>query len=168
MTWLTQPSKQTRRHKTHKQSPSVPTGWGQLRAGLGTPWRAGVGGLGCTGGLCAGVASCGLVALVLTLRSLLVEVVGRRVSVPRRTPSGFRFWTLRLGERVLCIPLHHFLWHVHGGFLETFRLEVLVIEFWHGALGPQKRRGVLEAVCKADLRGVRDHIQHRLINGVLD
>ena len=37
-----------------------------------------------TGGLCAGATARGLVALALTLRSLVVEVVGRSVSVRRR------------------------------------------------------------------------------------
>ena len=58
--------------------------WGRLRARLGTPHRAGVGGLGFTSGFGAGAAACGLVALDLTLRSLVVEAVGRRVSVRRR------------------------------------------------------------------------------------
>ena len=83
MTWLTQPSRQTRRHGTHKSNSSVPPDRDHLRAGLGTARRAGVGVLGFTSGLCAGGAACGLEALVLTIRLLIVEVVGRCQSVQR-------------------------------------------------------------------------------------
>ena len=81
---------------------------------------------------------------------------------------GFRFGTFRLEERVLCIPLHHFLLRVHGGFVETFRLEVLIMQFCHGLLGSQELRSVLEAMWKADLRGVRDHIKQHGIDAVPD
>ena len=53
---------------------------------------------------------------------------------------GFRSGTLRLEERILSIQLHHFLLRVHGGFVETFRLEVLFMQFCHGLLGSQELR----------------------------
>ena len=81
---------------------------------------------------------------------------------------GFRFGALRLEERFLCIPLHHFLLRGHGGFVETFHLDVLFMQLCHGLLGSQELRNALEAVWKADLRGARDHIQQHGINAVRD
>ena len=80
--------------------------------------------------------------------------VGRRSACVRAEAGvlGFRFGTLRPEERILCIPLHHFLLRVHDGFVETFRLEVLFMQFCHGLLGPQELRSVLQVVWKADLR----------------
>ena len=51
---------------------------------------------------------------------------------------GFHFWTLRREDKVLYIPLHHLLLCVHGGFVQKFRLEVLVMPPLHGLLGPKK------------------------------
>ena len=70
---------------------------GSLACWFGYTCRAGVGGLGFTFGLWAGAASCGLEALVLILRSLVMEAVGRRVSMRRR--ASWAFVLARFGWR---------------------------------------------------------------------
>ena len=102
-----------------------------------------------------------------TGRDLKVAGAGGRRSAYVRAETGVlgsHLCTLRLEGRILCIALHLFLLRVHGGFVETFRLEVLFMQLCHGLLGSQELRSVLEAMWKADLRGVRDHVQQHGID----
>ena len=121
MTWLTQPSTQTRRHATHRYTPSMPLGSLACVFGNTPPCRCGwfgfYGWFVCRGGrLQLGGTSLGLG---------VTSVGGRRSAFVRAKVGvlGLHFWMLRLEERVLSIPPCHFLLHVHGGFVDTSRLD---------------------------------------------
>ena len=165
MTWLIEPTKQTKRVQNLEAQPQCALGRDRLCAVLGTPRRARMGGLGFARSFYAGVATCGLVALVLTLGSLVVEVVCRCLSVHVAVIVYLPLWALRRGDRVLNVPMHHFLLCIHGGLVKTFVSWWWSCRFAMASFAPTQLCRIGK-VWKADLGGVGNNIQRHGIDAV--